>query len=129
MGVSEEIFVVVIFDNGLMVWFCYERVGFDVFGFIGGMWGCKWSFYEGGIWELLIVCWLGVVFVGYVDCEFVLLLFDFFFMFVVFVEVEVLDVFFDGIDIGLVLCGIFLECDLFLFFEYGWDVFYFWLVL
>lgn len=59
--IEDDMIIFYIIDNGVNVVFnCFLNS-------YGGLWGNKCDFYEGGIWVLMVVCWLGKVFVGVVS--------------------------------------------------------------
>lgn len=68
-GLSERTMIVVASDNGPTAWPRYERQGHEAPGSTGGHRGRKWSLYEGGIREPLIVRWSDHVPAGREDRE------------------------------------------------------------
>jgi arylsulfatase A-like enzyme len=67
MGVADNTIIVLTGDNGPTAWPRYYRNGGDAPGSTGGLRGRKWSLYEGGIREALLVRWKGVIPAGRMD--------------------------------------------------------------
>lgn len=65
IGQYENIFIVFIFDNGLIFVGGVDLVFFDSVVFFVGIKGRgKVYLYEGGIWVFMIVIWIGYIFLG-----------------------------------------------------------------
>jgi arylsulfatase A-like enzyme len=109
-------------DNGPTAWKRqYYDKGIDPPGDTGGYRGRKWSLYEGGIRQPLIVRWPGRVPAGRVDEETILAAVDFFPTFTSIAGVETPEVAFDGIDAKEAFLGNALEREKAIFWEYGRD--------
>lgn len=76
LGLVEETIVILTGDNGPTDWPRYYRAGVEPPGSTAGLKGRKWSLYEGGIREPLIVRWPGHVPAGRVEEETVLTAMD-----------------------------------------------------
>jgi arylsulfatase A-like enzyme len=64
---AGDTIVVLTGDNGPTAWPYYYKEGFTPPGSSGGLRGRKWSLYEGGIREALLVRWKGTIPAGVVD--------------------------------------------------------------
>lgn len=111
VGMVENIFILFISDNGLWI-----IKGVDG-GLVGYFWDGKGSIWEGGMWVLGIVCWLGIIVFGQVQCMFVNMM-DWYMILLGFVGQDIFeDWIVDGGDFCFFLCGeMFLDC---FFFYYG----------
>lgn len=77
-GLANDTFIVFVSDNGPTAWPFYYKEGVEPPGSTAGLRGRKWSLYEGGIREPLIVRQPGRVPAGKVDKESVISTIDFF---------------------------------------------------
>jgi arylsulfatase A-like enzyme len=77
-GLANDTLIVFIGDNGPTAWPRYYKEGFEPPGSSGGLRGRKWSLYEGGIREPLIVRQTGRIPAGKVDRRSVVSSVDFF---------------------------------------------------
>ncbi len=122
-GLEEKTMFVVTGDNGPTAWKRqYYDKGIEPPGDTGPYRGRKWSLYEGGIRQPLIVRWPGQVPAGRVDEDTVLAAVDFFPTFTSIAGVKVpADAAFDGIDAREAYLGKPLERKKAIFWEYGRD--------
>ena len=97
-GLEKNTIIIVCADNGPTAWPRYKREGFDAPGWTGGLRGRKWSLYEGGIREPLIIRWPGKIKAGQVDKSSVINAVDFFPTFCTLAELTSPQVEWDGID-------------------------------
>ncbi|QGJ70829.1 Hypothetical protein PBC10988_25270 [Planctomycetales bacterium 10988] len=117
MGLAEETMIVLTSDNGPTAWPRYEKEGYDAPGSTSGMRGRKWSLYEGGIREPLIIRWKGTIQQGVTNTETPLNAVDFFPTFCSLAGIDSAQAlakqnvkedptsYFDGIDFSKVLLG------------------------
>ncbi len=124
-GLKERTMIVMTGDNGPTAWKRqYYDKGIDPPGDTGGYRGRKWSLYEGGIRQPLIVRWPrteGGVPAGRIDEETVLSALDFFPTLTSLAGVKAPAVEFDGIDARDAFLGKRLERKKPIFWEYGRD--------
>lgn len=77
-GLGDKTLILLTGDNGPTAWPRYYDEGFEPPGSTGGLRGRKWSLYEGGIRQPLIVRWSDHVAAGTVDESTVVAAIDFF---------------------------------------------------
>ena len=118
-GLSEQTIIVVCADNGPTAWARYKREGFDAPGWTGGLRGRKWSLYEGGIREPLIVSWPNKIKPGQVDKTSLVNAVDFFPTFCQLAGIKPPDVDWDGIDFSPALLEKPLQRQKPMYWEYG----------
>lgn len=118
-GLSEQTIIVVCADNGPTAWARYKREGFDAPGWTGGLRGRKWSLYEGGIREPLIVSWPDKIKPGQVDKTSLVNAVDFFPTFCQLAGIKPPDVDWDGIDFSPALLEKPLQRQKPMYWEYG----------
>ncbi len=121
LNLSKKTLIVLASDNGPTAWARYSKAGFDPPGSTGGLRGRKWSLYEGGIREPLIVCWKGTVPAGKTDDTSVLAGTDLFPSFRAIAGIDVSDIAFDGQDMSRALLGAPTKRQRPIFWEYGRD--------
>jgi arylsulfatase A-like enzyme len=78
LGLAEKTLIVVTGDNGPTAWPSYYKRGVEPPGSTAGLRGRKWSLYEGGIRQPLIVRWKGHLPAGRVNETSVITAVDFF---------------------------------------------------
>jgi arylsulfatase A-like enzyme len=105
LGLAENTLIVVASDNGPTAWKRYYDEGHDPPGKTGGLRGRKWSLYEGGIREPLIVRWKGMVPAGRVNKKTVVGAVDLFPTFCRIAGIAAPDVAFDGVDMSAAFRG------------------------
>ncbi len=118
-GLSEQTIIVVCADNGPTAWARYKREGFDAPGWTGGLRGRKWSLYEGGIREPLIVSWPDKIKPGQVDKTSLVNAVDFFPTFCQLAGIKPPDVDWDGIDFSPALLEKPIQRQKLMYWEYG----------
>lgn len=120
-GLDERTMIVLTGDNGPTAWAKDYKKGGAPAGDTGGYRGRKWSLYEGGIRQPLIVHWPGKVPAGRVDDETILAAVDFFPTFTALAGVKAPEVEFDGVDSSSAYLGKPLQRNKAIFWEYGRD--------
>ena len=123
-GVGGKTMVVFMGDNGPTAWPYYYKEGVEPPGSTAGLRGRKWSLYEGGIREPLIVRWKGKAPAGRVDRETVASSVDLFPTFCHIAGVKAPTVEFDGEDMSAAFLGKPQRRKKDLFWEYGRDATY-----
>ena len=118
-GLSEQTIIVVCADNGPTAWARYKHEGFDAPGWTGGLRGRKWSLYEGGIREPLIVSWPDKIKPGQVDKTSLVNAVDFFPTFCQLAGIKPPDVDWDGIDFSPALLEKPIQRQKPMYWEYG----------
>ena len=121
LGLAEETLVVLAADNGPTAWRRYYDEGYDPPGKTNGLRGRKWSLYEGGIREPLLVRWVGEAPAGMTNTDTVLNAVDFFPTFCSLADVPLPDASFDGVDMSAAFRGEQPVRDRPMFWEYGRD--------
>jgi arylsulfatase A-like enzyme len=120
-GLGNDTLIVFVGDNGPTAWPRYYKEGLEPPGSTGGLRGRKWSLYEGGIREPLIVRQTGRVPAGRVDRTSVVCTVDFFPTLCRLAGVETPRVRFDGEDVSAAFLGRPRERRSDLYWEYGRD--------
>ena len=120
-GIANETLIVFIGDNGPTAWPRYYKEGLQPPGSSGGLRGRKWSLYEGGIREPLLVRQPGRVPAGRVDDKTVVCAVDFFPTLCRLAGVRPPSVAFDGEDVADAFLGHPQRRRKDLFWEYGRD--------
>lgn len=120
-GLAENTIVVVTGDNGPTAWPRYYNDGIEPPGSTAGMRGRKWSLYEGGIRQPLLVRWPARLESGQVDAESVVGAVDLFPTLCALAGMDAPDVAFDGEDRSGVLLGNAAPRSKPLIWEYGRD--------
>jgi arylsulfatase A-like enzyme len=123
-GLAADTLIVFIGDNGPTAWPRYYRESMDPPGSTGGLRGRKWSLYEGGIREPLIVRQPGRVPAGRVDRQSVVNAVDFLPTLCRLAGVSAPSVDFDGEDVSQAFLGTPRPTRRDLFWEYGRDAGY-----
>jgi arylsulfatase A-like enzyme len=118
-GLGSDTLIVFLGDNGPTAWPRYYREGFAPPGSTGGLRGRKWSLYEGGIREPLLVRQTGRVPAGRVDRQSVISTVDFFPTFCRVAGARPPAVQFDGEDVSAAFLGRPRARRRDLFWEYG----------
>src|SRR3954451_17481269 len=124
LGLAENTIIVFLGDNGPTAWPRYYREGLQPPGSTGGLRGRKWSLYEGGIREPMMVRWKGHVPEGRVDSETVVSSLDLFPTLCRMAGVTAPPVEFDGEDLTPAFSGRPMKRRKDLFWEYGRDASY-----
>ena len=123
-GIANDTLIVFLGDNGPTAWPRYYREGLEPPGSAGGLRGRKWSLYEGGIREPLIVRQNGRIPAGRVDDQTVVCAVDFFPTLCRMAGVKPPAVRFDGEDVSDAFLGRPRRRRNDLFWEYGRDATY-----
>lgn len=105
LGLAENTLIAIAGDNGPTAWKRYYDEGYDPPGKTGGLRGRKWSLYEGGIREPLILRWRGSVPAGRVNGKTVVGAVDLFPTFCALAGVAAPDAAFDGVDMSAAFRG------------------------
>lgn len=121
LGLGEETLLVLASDNGPTAWKRYYDEGFDPPGKTNGLRGRKWSLYEGGIREPLIVRWTGKVPSGRTNSATVVNSVDLLPTFCSLADLPVPDASLDGVDMSAAFRGESPNRAQPLFWEYGRD--------
>ncbi len=124
LGLGRDTVIVFIGDNGPTAWPRYYREGFAPPGSTAGFRGRKWSLYEGGIREPMIVRWTGRAPAGRVDDSTLVSSLDFFPTLCRLAGIPAPSVAFDGEDLSAAFLGRPRQRRNDLFWEYGRDASY-----
>jgi arylsulfatase A-like enzyme len=119
MGVADNTIVALTGDNGPTAWPYYYKEGFTPPGSSGGFRGRKWSLYEGGIREPLLVRWKGTLPAGVVDESTIVGAVDIFPTLCGMAGIDPPHVKFDGEDMGAAFRGKRKQRSRPLYWEYG----------
>lgn len=123
-GLGEKTLFVLMGDNGPTAWPYYYKEGLEPPGSTAGLRGRKWSLYEGGIREPLVVRWKGRAPAGRVNRETVASTVDLFPTFCRLAGVKAPAVEFDGEDMSAAFLGKPQQRKKDLLWEYGRDATY-----
>ena len=124
LNLTRNTIVVLASDNGPTAWPHYYRRGYLPPGKTAGLRGRKWSLYEGGIREPLLVRWPGGVPAGAVNDETVVAGFDLFPTLCALAGVEPPEADLDGLDMNEAFLGGEPRREQPLMWEYGREDFY-----
>jgi arylsulfatase A-like enzyme len=119
MGLADNTIVALTGDNGPTAWPYYYKEGFAPPGSSGGFRGRKWSLYEGGIREMLLVRWKGKIPAGVVDQRTIVGAVDMFPTWCAMAGVKPPRATFDGEDMSAALQGKAKQRTRPLYWEYG----------
>ena len=121
LGLAERTLLVLASDNGPTAWRRYYDEGYELPGKTKGLRGRKWSLYEGGIREPLIVRWKGVAPAGATNAKTVFNAVDLFPTFCSLAGLSTPDAAFDGVNMSSAFRGEQPLRSRALFWEYGRD--------
>ena len=121
LGLAERTILVLASDNGPTAWRRYYDEGYEPPGKTNGLRGRKWSLYEGGIREPLIVRWKNVTPSNVTNSKTVVSGVDLFPTFCSLTGIESQSVEFDGVDMSAAFRGEQPIRRRALFWEYGRD--------
>lgn len=124
LGLANDTLIVFVSDNGPTAWPRYYKEGLQPPGSTAGLRGRKWSLYEGGIREPLIVRWKGKVPAGKVNKSTVASTLDFFPTCCALAGIRPPPADFDGEDLSRAFLGRTQTRQKDLFWEYGRDASY-----
>lgn len=116
---ARDTIILFIGDNGPTAWPRYYKEGYAPPGSTAGFRGRKWSLYEGGIREPMIVRWTGHTAAGRVNDATIVSSLDFFPTLCKLARVPAPDVTFDGEDMSAAFLGNPQQRRKDLFWEYG----------
>lgn len=121
LGLAERTLVVLAADNGPTAWGRYYEEGHPPPGKTNGLRGRKWSLYEGGIREPLIVRWKGVIPAGVTNARTVVSAVDLLPTFCKLADIPVPEADLDGVDMSEAFRGGQPRRGRVMFWEYGRD--------
>lgn len=121
LGLGEQTVLVLASDNGPTAWKRYYDEGYEPPGKTNGLRGRKWSLYEGGIREPLIVRWTGTTPAGVTDSTTIVGGVDLFPTFCRLAGLSAPEVNLDGVDMSSAFRGQPQQRNHPLFWEYGRD--------
>ncbi len=121
LGLGERTVLALASDNGPTAWARYYEEGHEPPGKTNGLRGRKWSLYEGGIREPLLVRWTGVAPAGLVNSRTVVSAVDLFPTFCSLAGIDTRGLDFDGLDLSAAFRGGRPVRGGALFWEYGRD--------
>lgn len=105
LGLGDRTILVLASDNGPTAWRRYYEEGHDPPGKTNGLRGRKWSLYEGGIREPLLVRWKGVAPQGMTNSTTVVNAVDLFPTFCSLAGIDLPTAAFDGVDMSAAFRG------------------------